>query len=441
MAEPHRNRWLHYFAVLTALATLGLVGMGGLVTSKGVGMAVPDWPTSYDYNMFALPISVWLTGGVFYEHTHRLWASIVGTLVVVLTRWLGGHKSRRPLAIVGVSETIVGFLLPLLGPDWKGAGYFLSGIGGVVILAAVVWVRNAPAPGSLPRLGWLAFALVQLQGLLGGLRVLLDAQVVAGARLGTVFGIFHATLGQAFLVLLFVIALLTSRWWWKHRLPGRPAHGTNSGGLDSTIVAPIGSRLALAATLLILFQLVLGATMRHQHAGLAIPDFPLAYGRLWPDTSPEAVAIYNERRMDFTAPNPITAFQIDLQMAHRLVALTIAVLVGMVMLRSRRAFAKVASTDTSDHTPQALRRLSVFWFGLILVQIALGAWTIWSNKAADIATMHVVVGALSLVTGTFWCLIAFRRFEPQWARAGAVSGSGLQIEPIFESNPATAVSK
>lgn len=65
------------FARFTALATLGLIGLGGLVTSHGAGMAVPDWPTTYGYNMFLFPVSQWV-GGIFYEHTHRLWASVVG---------------------------------------------------------------------------------------------------------------------------------------------------------------------------------------------------------------------------------------------------------------------------------------------------------------------------------------------------------------------------
>ena len=65
------NIWLHRFAVLTAAATLFLIWMGGLVTSHGVGMAVPDWPTTYGYNMFFFPFSQWV-GGVFYEHSHRL---------------------------------------------------------------------------------------------------------------------------------------------------------------------------------------------------------------------------------------------------------------------------------------------------------------------------------------------------------------------------------
>src|SRR5882672_10346375 len=129
-AKPHSS-WLHRFAFLTALATFGLIGIGDLVTSKGVGMSVPDWPTSYGYNMFALPVSMWFTGGVFQEHTHRLWASVVGTLVVILTRWLGGRESRLPLGIVAAVEILTGMVLLRLGADWKGAGYFLTGIGGV----------------------------------------------------------------------------------------------------------------------------------------------------------------------------------------------------------------------------------------------------------------------------------------------------------------------
>ena len=90
MNEVSNNRWLHRFAVLTALATLGLIGIGGLVTSHEAGMSVPDWPNSYGYNMFLFPPSKWI-GGILYEHTHRLLASTVGLLIVALTRWLGGR--------------------------------------------------------------------------------------------------------------------------------------------------------------------------------------------------------------------------------------------------------------------------------------------------------------------------------------------------------------
>jgi len=387
LSSEHHNRPLHAFAVLTALCTLGLIVLGGLVTSHGVGMAVPDWPTSYGYNMFALPVSMWLTGGVFHEHTHRLWASLVGVLVVALTRWIGGRRARGPLAIIGGSEILAGLLLLQLGPDWKGAGHFLSGIGGVVLLAGVVWVRNKPSAAPLPALAWLAFWLVQLQGLLGGLRVVLDAHMFAGTRLGVWFGVFHGCLGQAFLLLTAVMALLTSRLW---------ARGFRESPVR--LVPPLLHRLLVFTTGLIVLQLLLGATMRHQHAGLAIPDFPLAYGSLWPDTSPEAVARYNQQRIETLAQNPITSTQIVLQMAHRLLAVAIVALVIACAMRVRRVL------------PQGhpIRWLAGVWLALIGLQFGLGAWTIWSNKAADIASLHVVCGALSLVTGGWLCVISAR---------------------------------
>ena len=72
MTRNNDNQWLNRFAVATAMATLVLIGLGGLVTSHGVGMAVPDWPTTYGYNMFLFPISQWV-GGIFMS-TRTAWS-------------------------------------------------------------------------------------------------------------------------------------------------------------------------------------------------------------------------------------------------------------------------------------------------------------------------------------------------------------------------------
>lgn len=386
--------WRHRFAVLTALATLALIGIGGLVTSNGAGMAVPDWPTSYGYNMFALPIQFW-KGGIFYEHTHRLWASIVGVLVVALTRWLGGRASRLPLAIVGLAETLAGVAIFVFWPNLQGTGHFLTGIGGVVLLAALVWVRNERAERPLPGLGWLAFGLVQFQGLLGGLRVVLFKDQI---------GIFHAALAQLFFVLLCAIAMLTSRRW------------TKLGQAQISISRPLRN-LIVATTLLIFGQLILGATMRHQHAGLAIPDFPLAYGKLWPATDAASVLRFNQDRIEVAAAHPITAFQIELQMAHRIVALLILAAVALCAWRVwRPGFNRSGAIEKG--TQDVARRLALVWLGLILVQVVLGAATILTHKAADIATAHVLVGALSLATGALLCIIAAR--SPESVRSAAI---------------------
>lgn len=322
-AQNRSNPWLHLFAVLTAVITFFLLGLGGLVTSHEAGMSVPDWPTSYGYNMFALPIKFW-HGGAFFEHTHRLLASAAGLLTTILAVWLWLKEPRK-------------------------------------------WMKW---------LGVIAFLLVVAQGVLGGLRVTLKMNDL---------GIVHGVVGQSFFILLCAIALFTSRFW---------------AGWSGNVKLPRVTRnllmLVLATTILIFCQLILGAMMRGQHAGLAISDFPLAYGKIWPDTTPAALARYNANRMGAIVESPITAFQVNLQMTHRLIALAVFVLVAASAWQSKRRLG-------GSHP---LTKMAGFWLMLIICQIGLGAWTIWSNKAADVATLHLMGGALSLVTGALWCLIA-----------------------------------
>src|ERR1700704_3206655 len=100
MPVPKSTIWLNRFAWLTAIATLLLICSGGMVTSKGVGLAVPDWPTTFGYNMFFFPFSKWI-GGIFFEHTHRLIASTVGLLTIILAVWLWRVENRGWLRNLG----------------------------------------------------------------------------------------------------------------------------------------------------------------------------------------------------------------------------------------------------------------------------------------------------------------------------------------------------
>jgi len=295
-----------------------------MVTSKGVGLAVPDWPTTFGYNMFLFPVSKWI-GGIFFEHTHRLIASIVGFMTVILAVWMWLAEDRR-------------------------------------------WVRS---------LGYLALFLVVLQGVLGGLRV---------TMLKDEIGIFHACLAQAFLGLLVVIALVTTDFW----------QSLSDGDVDLAKFNGIKS-LALFATVAVYLQLALGAVMRHQHRDLAILDFPTAYRQWIPDTSAPALASINAWR-DARALSDVTAFQIWLQMAHRFLAGIIAISIITFCLRIWKNAREIP----------ALRRLSILWVVLVVCQITLGAWTIWSNKAADIVTAHVAMGALMLSFGVSICAIILR---------------------------------
>src|SRR5678815_4126418 len=85
---------LHLFAVLVAASTAVLIFAGGLVTSTGSGLSVPDWPTTYGWFMFTFPLDK-MVGGIRYEHTHRLIASTVGFLILVLAVWLRLAEPRR----------------------------------------------------------------------------------------------------------------------------------------------------------------------------------------------------------------------------------------------------------------------------------------------------------------------------------------------------------
>src|SRR6266478_9483962 len=100
VVDRRYRRWLHRFVVFTAIATLFLICSGGMVTSKGVGLAVPDWPTTFGYNMFLFPVSRWV-GGIFFEHVHRLVASTVGILTIALTIWLWWSERPRWLRNLG----------------------------------------------------------------------------------------------------------------------------------------------------------------------------------------------------------------------------------------------------------------------------------------------------------------------------------------------------
>jgi cytochrome c oxidase assembly protein subunit 15 len=143
--------WPHRFAVLTTWATFPLLFIGGLVTSKGAGLAVPDWPTTFGYNMFLYPWSE-MVGAVFYEHSHRLAGAFVGLCTILLALALWFKERRR-------------------------------------------WLRW---------LGPVALALVIAQGVLGGLRVVLLEHTLA---------IVHAAFAQLFFAFAVSLALMTSREW------------------------------------------------------------------------------------------------------------------------------------------------------------------------------------------------------------------------------------
>jgi cytochrome c oxidase assembly protein subunit 15 len=295
------------FARATAGATWILLFAGGLVTSTGSALSVPDWPLSY--GQFFPP----MVGGVLYEHGHRMIAATVALLTAVLAIWTWREEPRS-------------------GVRWLA----------VVALVAVL-----------------------LQAVLGGLTVLF--------LLPTPVSVSHACLGQVFFCLTVVLATVTGREWVAGAPPDR-------------IASPLPP-LAVATTVAIFLQLVLGAVLRHTGAGLAIPDFPLAFGKLLPELDSAPVALH---------------------FAHRMGALAVAGLAVTTALAARRSGAEPKTA-----------RLAGLLLLLLAVQIALGAEVIWSAKAPLPTTLHVATGAALLATSVVLSLRAYR-----------LSGASIRREPI-----------
>jgi len=254
-----------------------------------------------------------------------------------------------------------------------------------IALTLVAWKTKAR-----PSVRWLCtgvLGMVIFQGVLGGLRVVLVKLDLA---------VVHACVAQAFFCLTALAAIVTSRWWSESQIgkSDRPA----ARGL---IVA------CAFAVVAIYGQLMVGAVMRHYGAGLAVPDFPTAYGKLIPATDAASMARINQQRTWSLNLPSVTADQIWLHMGHRLgalvVSLAILIVAGVVLARYR---------DRKILLVPAMLLLV-----LLGTQIMLGAYTVWLRKPADLASLHVAVGALILVTAFTLCTASIRLFaRPQAAR-------------------------
>jgi cytochrome c oxidase assembly protein subunit 15 len=301
---------MHRFAKFLAACTVLLILAGSLVTSHDAGLSVPDWPTSYGWNMFTFPPSMWVAN-IFYEHGHRLVASMVGFLTIIMAAWL--------------------------------------------------WIAEAR-----PWLRWFGVAAVGAvigQGLLGGLTVLFFLPPAVSTA--------HAALAEIFFCMTVAIALFTSPGWNAEHPP---------------VDDPRLRRLTTVTTLAIYCQILAGATMRHTGAGLAIPDFPLMFGRLWPDHWNAGIAIH---------------------FAHRVGA---GVVAAMALRTSIYIWRR--HTDRSELASPALLML-IF----IVIQLTLGAITIITARQPLVNSLHVVGGALVLTTSL---VITLRSWKLQ------ISDSGLR---------------
>lgn len=199
---------VHICAWVLALTVFPLIWVGSLVTTYDAGMAVPDWPSTYGYNMFAYPVQTWLFGpfDLLAEHSHRLLASLAGLLTIGLVYCAFRYDER------------VWF-------SWWT----------VLVLAAVVG-----------------------QGVLGGMRVLLDARTLA---------LIHGCTGPLFFGMATATVVMSSRFWF-YAADNR--YWTTGG-------APRWCATLMA--ILSFVQLTIGAQLRHV-TGNASPQYFMGFVHL-----------------------------------------------------------------------------------------------------------------------------------------------------------------
>jgi cytochrome c oxidase assembly protein subunit 15 len=295
---------LAWFAALGSAWVFVLVTLGAFTTSIGAGMAFPDWPLSNG----SLNPAGWLSDlAMFAEHSHRLSAGLMSAITITLAVWLWRTEKRR-------------------------------------------WLR------------WLAIAAVALvfvQAVVGGLRVLLENHQVAmiGTSVGRLFAMLHACLAQIFVCTLAAIAAACSRSWIESNAPS----DSDRTGRNRQL-----GRLCCA---LLLAQLAIAAVMRHSFAGLAIPSFP--------QSTPEGDWL--PRLWDF---------RVAIHFAHRIMALIITVAVVWFVLTLLR----------DRGVTRALKTAAASLIGLLALQIYLGASVVWSGRNPELTTGHVLVGASTLAT-------------------------------------------
>lgn len=295
---------------ILVFSILILIFAGALVKSYEVGLSVPDWPTTYGYQMFQFPFSD-MVGGIFYEHGHRMIATVVGFMTLILS------------IIVYLSDNDL-------------------------------WLK---------KLTFSALGLVIIQGLFGGLTVLL--------YLPAYISIIHAILAQTFFVLIIFISVSLSK---------KDKKNLESRSGISNLKKP-----AYFVAISIYIQLILGAIMRHTESGLAIPDFPLSGGYIVPPFNQSMINTIQSMHFD-AGLQFVKLYQIIIHYFHRLGAFFVTLSIIYLSFRLLQLQLKFS----------IIHKLTLSIILFLLLQIFLGAMTIWTVKNPLITSFHVLNGAIIL---------------------------------------------
>ena len=255
--------WLHRLAVLTAVTTFILICMGGLVTSTDSGLAVPDWPTTFGYNMFLYPLSKTVSGFLFSVDPNLQADLDSGNLSIELrkalekneisvsknviistekqdSRWkITDKANERTYTLIKSGERLDVYVHGVL---YEHSHRLIGSIVGFLTIGLMVSIWAKDGRKWMKWLGVIALVAVIAQGVMGGLRV---------TNLSRVLAIIHACFAQAFFALTAGLALFTSRGWLQE-----------STKIETTNVSRLRN-LSLITLGLIYIQFIFGAMLRH----------------------------------------------------------------------------------------------------------------------------------------------------------------------------------
>lgn len=356
---------IHRVALVLCVLTFSLIVWGGHVNTTRSGMAFPDWPTSNLAPMVTYTPSEWLWAkDKFWEHGHRLFASLVGlvTTIVLVLAYRNTPTAERPhkalMAVVGV--VFLTIATAILGMNAMPSGIMESFMIALGVLVVAFLVKAARASQS-HRLMWLAmsaFVAVCLQGSFGGYTVRNNLPDWTSTT--------HGVLAEIFFMIVIGITLLTSKSW---------NDGNERPSLSRAALAIVGSTWGLT-----FLQFVFGALTRHTDSWGVSNTFPA-----WSDDG-------------FLPSADLWQYsQVVIHFVHRTTAYVVAlmIIVQAVVLRKQLRHGII---------PKAVAASA----GLVVVQILLGAGIVWTARGELVTTLHVMVGVALLVLNTITMYSAFR---------------------------------
>jgi cytochrome c oxidase assembly protein subunit 15 len=356
-------QWFARFVVFVAIL---LVWWGAATTTKQAGMVFADWPLSL--GTFNPP--GWLEHMIpFLEHSHRLLAKLVGILVLALFSWSYVRTWQRGLEVVGLVlllAVVLGVFIAAgserFDADLKRR-LLLTALGlSVLPISWLVWSWRSRSWDLVQKLTALALLMVTTQAIFGGLRV---------TEISNAFAVVHGCFAQCFFCVLILIVMVSGERW-------------QTGGFRGSPSLMRRSRLAGGAlVVIVLMQLIFGASMRHFHRH-ALPDDDLLM------TQGQWIPSFEDPMIALLFLHKFTAFALLL------------FVIGMVL----RLGGAVPNPAIGRLVTPRLHVGAIL--GLIGVQITLGLTVIGTDKSFWVTNVHVLNGLLILALAFVFAVRAIR---------------------------------